>query len=231
MPKLELFKNILVFCLVYFPPMLVFQKYWISKGKNKIIIVAITVAYLIFTVYIQNFVPFIFVIIDIILMRFTDEFEVFEVHKFKILKALKAVVFSYLVIILIVIAQTFAFNIFNLTMKQQDVVKDMVSMSYRGFILMIPVAVVFAPVLEEFVFRWFFFKKIFSKKFGVYAAAIISSFMFSLLHFSFTAFFIIFWIGMYNCYLVYKKGYWYAVFNHAVFNFIAVMGMLYQRFI
>ncbi len=105
----------------------------------------------------------------------------------------------------------------------------MTNMSLNKLVFMVPVVVIFAPVLEEFVFRWIFLEKIFKSRLGVLGAALLSSLMFSLVHFNINVFFIILWIGIYNCYLIHKKGYWYAVINHAVFNSVTMISLIYSK--
>jgi membrane protease YdiL (CAAX protease family) len=64
---------------------------------------------------------------------------------------------------------------------------------------------------------------------GVYLAAFLSSTIFAVIHFSLNAFAVILWVGLYNCYLINKKGYWYAVFNHFVFNSITIAALLTEK--
>jgi membrane protease YdiL (CAAX protease family) len=117
----------------------------------------------------------------------------------------------------------------NINLKEQEIVLELMNVPLRKFVYMIPILVVFAPIVEEFTFRWLLFEKIFRPRIGFYAAAILSSVMFALIHFNLRALPVLISIGLINCYLIDKKGYWYAVFNHFVFNMVSTLYMLIQK--
>lgn len=229
MIKLNLIKNALIFSIVYIPPLIIFGRRWIAKEKNKIILVIISMLYIALSLHTQNIIPFIFVIFDIINMRFTDEFYLFNIREFNILKGLKLAGMSYLVTIAIsLFEKAIAFD-FKFNLSNQEVVTNMIDMSLNKLIFVVPLVIICAPVLEEFIFRWLFFEKVFKNRIGLYFSAILSSVIFSFIHFNITVFPAIFWIGIYNCYLIHKKGYWYAVFNHAFFNSITMIIIISQK--
>ncbi|MBR9647985.1 CPBP family intramembrane metalloprotease [Clostridium tyrobutyricum] len=229
MINLNLIKNIIVFLIAYIPPIVVFDKYWIRDKRNKVVLFIINILFIGLSMYTQNIVPFIFVIINIVYMRFTDNFYKFDIKKFNIIDALRLAAISYLVVIIILLLQNAIENSLKIKLDQQEIVTNMTNMSLNKLVFMVPVVVIFAPVLEEFVFRWIFFEKIFKSRLGVLGAALLSSLMFSLVHFNINVFFIILWIGIYNCYLIHKKGYWYAVINHAVFNSVTMISLIYSK--
>ncbi|MBA5851251.1 CPBP family intramembrane metalloprotease [Clostridium sp. cel8] len=231
MIKLNLIKDILTFLIVYMPPILLYGMYWIRKNRNRVVLAIISVLYVVASIYTQNLIPFIFVLLNIVHIRNTEDFYIFDIKRFRFLKGLKLIAISYLGIIIISIIETIVASNFNFTLNQQEIVTRMSDMSLKSFMLMIPVVSIFAPVFEEFVFRWLFFKKIFANRVGIYSGAVLSSLIFAFMHFSLTAFFIIFWIGIYNCYLIHNKGYWYSVFNHCVFNSVSMMSLFLQNFI
>ncbi|MBV4441625.1 CPBP family intramembrane glutamic endopeptidase [Clostridium tyrobutyricum] len=229
MINLNLIKNIIVFLIAYIPPIVVFDKYWIRDKRNKVVLFIINILFIGLSMYTQNIVPFIFVIINIVYMRFIDDFYKFDIKKFNIIDALRLAAISYLVVIIILLLQNAIENSLKIKLDQQEIVTNMTNMSLNKLVFMVPVVVIFAPVLEEFVFRWIFFEKIFKSRLGVLGAALLSSLMFSLVHFNINVFFIILWIGIYNCYLIHKKGYWYAVINHAVFNSVTMISLIYSK--
>ncbi|MBV4424538.1 CPBP family intramembrane glutamic endopeptidase [Clostridium tyrobutyricum] len=229
MINLNLIKNIIVFLIVYVPPVIVFDKYWLHRKRSKIVLFIINILYIGISIYTQNIVPFIFVIINILCMRFTDDFCKFNIKRFNILNGFRLALISYLVVILISIFQQAVENSLKLNLHKQEIVTNMANMPLNKLVFMVPIVVIFAPVLEEFMFRWIFFEKIFKNRLGVLGAAILSSLMFSFIHFSLSVFFVIFWIGLYNCYLIHKKGYWYAVFNHAVFNSVTMLVLITSK--
>jgi membrane protease YdiL (CAAX protease family) len=85
-------------------------------------------------------------------------------------------------------------------------------------IILSAMTVITAPVLEEFIFRHIIYRG-FSGKTGKIAAALISTILFTLLHYNLTGAVSFFAVGAYNCYLYEKYGYRAAVINHFVFNF------------
>lgn len=257
MNKADLFKDLIVIVCVFLPPLALFNAEWMKKGKNKVALIVIDVLYAVVTLFTQNFVPCIFVLINIANMRRTinkEETDVkyllrengiivsvarekdydrygFNLKKFKFGEAMKNVVMSYLGIIIVSSVSTYAFSKMNLKLEQQEVVTVMSELPLSKFLLMIPLTVVFAPIVEEYVFRYLMFERAFKKKMGVFAAAMLSSLIFGMVHFNLRAFFLILWLGLFNCYLIEKKGYWYAVFNHMVFNGLTTLSLLLSKLV
>lgn len=160
--KLDIIKDVLVFSIVYVPPFLVFSKFWRDKKKSNLLLVLIGIAYMITCIFTENFIPFIFVLLNIRYLRHRDGPYEFDIRRFKFFKALAAVVVFYLITIGISITETIILSNFRVELKQQDIVTHMANMSLNKFLIMIPVVIIFAPILEEFVFRWLLFKKIFT---------------------------------------------------------------------
>ncbi|WP_368489884.1 lysostaphin resistance A-like protein [Clostridium sp. BJN0013] len=226
---LEIIKNILVFMIVYIPPFLIFAKFWRERRRSNVLLVFIGILYIISSIFMENFIPFIFVFLNIKYMRHSGEFNEFDIKNFKFVKALNLTIIFYIVSIAISTVQTIILSNFKVELKHQEIVTNMVNMPLEKFLIMVPIVIIFAPVLEEFVFRWLLFKKIFSRRMGVYLAALLSSAIFAVIHFSLNAFAVILWVGLYNCYLMNKKGYWYAVFNHFIFNSITIAALLAEK--
>jgi len=200
--------------------------------RSKLIIIIISVIYMTASVFTQNLLPFILVVFNIVyLHRENEDYERynFNIKRFKFFKGLKYSFYSYFVTIVISAITLFVLSNFQIQFKEQEVVTWMVDMPLYKFIFAIPVAVIFAPVLEEFVFRWFFFERIFKKRLGIFYSAVLSSIIFAAIHYNLRAFPMIFWIGLFNCYLIERKGYWYAVFNHFVFNSVTIVVLLLQK--
>lgn len=166
-----------------------------------------------------------------ILSRVRGDYERFKfsIRKFNLFLAIKLTAISYLITIFISIFETTILSKYKVEVEQQEIVTWMTNMPLRKFLIMIPIVIIFAPVLEEFVFRWLLFEKVFRPRVGIYFAAILSSIIFGFIHFNLRAFPLLIWIGIYNCYLIEKKGYWYSVFNHFTFNFITTMMLLLEK--
>jgi membrane protease YdiL (CAAX protease family) len=103
-------------------------------------------------------------------------------------------------------------------MKQQDIVTYyMQSESWLRAILAVEIIII-APIVEEFVFRYFLYDKILVNKMPRYMAALISAGLFTVLHFNVSGIPTFLGLGLF-CTLMYeKKGYWGAVIAHGVSN-------------
>jgi membrane protease YdiL (CAAX protease family) len=224
----EIAKQILVFLILMVPPLLVYIKFWRERDRNKVLIVLISIVYIAAAVYTENLMPFILVLLSIAYMKGREEYRGygFSLKGFSILEGIGCAVFSYLITILVAIAAMSVMSYFGIKQEEQEVVKWMTDLPLKMFWLVVPMIVVFAPVVEEFVFRWFFFERLLKKRTGVVLGTLLSSLAFALVHFNAAAFAMILWIGIYNCYLIDRKGYWYAVFNHFFFNSITVFVLL-----
>lgn len=153
----------------------------------------------------------------------------FSMRNFSLIKALKYSAISYGITVIVAAIVLNVFVKYQVPIKDQEIVSYMAKLPLKKFIYMIPVTVIFAPVVEEFIFRWVLFEKVFKDRVGIYLAAIISSVIFSMVHFNIKSFPAILWIGLFNCFLIHKKGYWYAVTNHAVFNSVSTFVLLFKK--
>jgi len=122
------------------------------------------------------------------------------------------------------------FSHFNIPIDEQEIVKVLKQLSLVNFIMLSISGLLIAPIVEELVFRWFLFSKLLKHRINVILAAIISSIIFSAGHLTLAGFLPIFALAMINCYIIEKKGFWYAVFNHFFFNFLSFFSLFVQRF-
>ena len=231
MMNYETAKDVMVFLLLIMPPLLVYIRFWRERDRSRVLIFAISIIYIIAAIFTQNLMPFILVLFNIALMKGKEEFEEygFGLKGFSLAKGIKYSGFSYIITILVAIVSLSVMANFGIQQEEQEVVKWMTDLPIELFWIAVPVAVVFAPVVEEFVFRWFFFERLFKKRIGLAAGAVLSSLIFAFIHFNVQAFPMILWIGIYNCYLIEKKGYWYSVFNHLVFNSVTVAVLIMEK--
>lgn len=225
----NIIKDLLVYFIVYIPPLIVFLKINREIKRNKFILIFISLVYMGLCVFTQNLFPFLFVMFDIYYLTNIKDRIYFNFKKFNFISAIRYTLFSYFITIFISYFWIMFSSSENVSLNEQPVITWMMSMPLIKFILVIPVAIVFAPVVEEFVFRWLFFEKIFNKRIPIILSAILTSFIFASMHFSLKAFPILCWIGLYNCFLIHKKNYWYAVFNHAFFNSITTFVLLLYK--
>jgi len=233
--NLNLAKDIIVFVVVCLPPLLILWKVFREKGTNKFLLLFLGLIYVAISLFTQNFLPFIATTICIVSFRRSEIYYKdyrkysFSLRGFNLFKGLKYAMLSYIIVIILGAVGMQVFNYFKLPVKEQEIVSIMVNVPLKTFIILIPVTVIFAPIVEEFVFRWLFFERICKRRIGVILGAIITSLMFSATHFNLKSSFVIFGIGLFNCYLIHKKGYWYSVFNHMVFNSVSTFLILFQK--
>ena len=85
-------------------------------------------------------------------------------------------------------------------------------------IFIIFLVIVVAPLNEEFAIRHWLFGKVLSPRIGIKMAAVISSSLFTLLHYNIAGIPTFFLLGLYACYTYNRKGLWGAVSVHFIFN-------------
>ncbi|KHO32650.1 CPBP family intramembrane glutamic endopeptidase [Clostridium tetani] len=229
----DFLKNIVVYIFIYLPPLIMFWKVCIRRGKSKFILLLISVVYLVGSLFTQNLLPFIFTIINIIYMKREDNYDYrfykFNFKNFNLFKAIGFSVFSYVVTILVAIIALNIFSSYEIPIKDQEIVEIMSKVPLEKFIFMMPITMIFAPVVEEYIFRWVIFEKVLKGSMGIFISTLLSSIIFALIHFNIKSFPAILWIGIFNCFLIHKKGYWYAVFNHSFFNSVSTITILIQK--
>ncbi|MDF2839609.1 MAG: protease [Clostridia bacterium] len=83
--------------------------------------------------------------------------------------------------------------------------------------------VLVAPVVEEYVFRYFLYDKILAPKMPLFFAALFSAALFTIVHFNIAGIPTFFGLGLLCTYLYQKKGYWAAVIVHSASNLISLL--------
>lgn len=128
-------------------------------------------------------------------------------------------IFARILILVINLAYVVVLDkLFNYDIQPQDVV-----LYYSGAelwlkgILAVEIVLI-APMVEEFVFRFFLYDKLLVNKMPRYMAAIISAALFALVHFNVAGIPTFFGLGLFCAYMYEKKGYWGAVIAHGVSN-------------
>lgn len=244
---LKILSNIVVLLFVALPPFLFFLNLINSKIKNLYIKGIICIIYWTGTILLNNIVPAIVVLIIIYCSKkdsyrnklsekkffkifnldYIDEKFQFSITNFITICFMGIIVKYFVSLINFVII--LLLNRCNIILKEQQIVNIFLSSDFLNMILYIIMIVFFAPIVEEFVFRFFLYNRVLKKRFTIYISAIISSLIFSVIHYNLqgaTAFFL---IGIVNCYLYEKNGYWAAVANHFIFNLISVIALLFIK--
>lgn len=237
-------KDLVTLLLVFLPPLIFYCRVLSLKNRHGAIMALLCILYCASIVFLQNTFPAIVVIMTIIAMKkfslqrefsgsalkneLGNDFNTlgFNIMGLNFAKALSYALGTYFFSIVLSLITLFILKKLGIKADDQDVIKLLKDADLNKFLLMIPVAVIFAPIVEEFVFRYLIFQKILKKKSGIYLAAIVSSLLFALVHFNLKAAIPIAFIGLMNCYLIEKEGYWYSVFNHMMFNLIPIVSML-----
>lgn len=234
----EILVDVFIIAFIYIFPIVIFIRY-LSKSETKIYIqflcIIIYAAGIIITAnFMDNLFPFIFVVLSILILKNSlDEHDYdkynFSIRKVKIIKSVQYFILFYILNIAVTIIFEWIFFKLNIGVKQQEIVNDMEKMQLIDFIKYIPVSVIFAPVLEEFIFRFILFEKIFKNKIGLYGGCIVSSILFAILHYNLKASPVLIILAVENCYLIHKKGFWYSVLNHSLFNFMTVAAIFADK--
>lgn len=240
-----LLKNFLIYLLIYIVPIAIYVVLSNIKKQNKFLTVVVSCLYVILSLstmrYSLNIVPFFIVVLSIkqikeitldnfiFNMEYKDYYRYFNIKTFRLWEGIKFFLLTYGINVVVSNIAILIFNFFNTNVEPQEVVKMMQNIPFKMFLLYVPCTMFFAPVLEEFVFRWFLFEKVFNKRFSIITSAIITSFIFAAIHFNLMAFPTIMAMALINCYLIHKKGYWHAVFNHVLFNSITTIYILINR--
>ncbi|WDC84482.1 CPBP family intramembrane metalloprotease [Caloramator sp. mosi_1] len=102
--------------------------------------------------------------------------------------------------------------------KPQEIVDMLQRSDLFKLIFMLMSINLFAPYVEEYVFRHIFYRNL-SKKYGRIIGILVSSVIFMILHFNVVSSIAIFLLGVVNCVFYEKYGYKAAVLNHFITNF------------
>lgn len=231
----EIIKFIIVFIFVYIIPLVYYLKHSPSYRDKVIKTVFFSIGYIIISLFVNyNLIPFILVVLIILNMAKEDmnysRFG-FSLKDFKLGKAVFYSISSYAIIIMVNIISAIIIQNFNIKGQEQEVVEMLRKASFTYFLILGPMILIFAPVVEEFVFRYFLFEKIFTPRIGVLLSALLSSIFFALTHFNLLATPILLTVALINSYLIHKKGYWYAVFNHFIFNSVSFFSLFAEKFL
>jgi len=108
----------------------------------------------------------------------------------------------------------------------QDIVNKLKNEHFENKVLIIISVLFIAPLTEEVVFRKFLYRSI-KKSLGAGMSAIVSSLLFSLVHFSISSFMVLFLLGLFFCYYYEKhKTICAPVWIHFNFNLFSTMLIL-----
>lgn len=241
--------DLLVMALVAFPPFLYLYKYTIDKVKSLLMRLLIYGVYWGGTVLLSNLIPALVVLFLIYVSRKKktmdanenqEEITVYEQRRFKldcssekwkfslrtfilfvILGFIIKVAVTYINLIVVAILQNF-----NIQLEGQEVVGEFLKSDILKSILFSAVIVIGAPIVEEFVFRFWIYDRILKPRVNSTLAAVFSNLLFMAAHFNVQGAVSFFLVGIINCAIYDRKGYWAAVTTHFMFNFISVIFLI-----
>lgn len=222
----EIIKSLSIILLLSIPPWITFRRY-IKDRLNRAVIILIFIAYMGIALFTENFMPFVLVMLSIYFGKKygydeEDEFYLRPLGNRKIIILIYSLVFSTVIRVVNLVYALLIQKIFDIELKSQEVINIFLNNGWGMVVILMIISVIFAPVVEEYIFRHIFYKKM-SKRIGVKWSALLSSLLFTLLHFNIAGSIAFFAVGMYNCYLYEKHGYRAAVLNHFIFNFTSTI--------
>lgn len=238
-------KDFFALLIVAFPPFIYLLGYIKENVKNRFIKFIICTAYWAGTLLLSNTVPAAAVLFLIYNYRnkrvepgneYENSRSVSDYNKSKWSFSIKDFIQVFLwgivikaVVTYINYAVILLLSRFNIPLENQDIINQFLKSNKLQCIMYLIAIVICAPVVEEFVFRFYLYDHVLKKRVGRALAVFLSSLIFAIAHFNLqgaTAFFL---IGAVNCYLYEKKGYFAAVTNHFVFNFTSALMLVAAR--
>ena len=243
--KVKIIEELLVLVLIAFPPFLYFYKYINDKVKSKLLKGLITFAYWVGTITISNLLPAIIVLFNIYVSRKeknacreldeTSEKRRFKLDcsgwrfEFSLRKFITMSLWGILIGFLIRYSNAIVVLLLEklgIPLENQIVINEFLKSGLWQEIFYFIIIVICAPIVEEFVFRFWIYDRILKQRINSVLAAIISSLLFMAAHFNIQGAAAFFLIGMINCYLYEKKGYFAAVANHFSFNLVTMVVLI-----
>lgn len=209
---LELYKHVLKSRPVWLRAVIIII-YWSAAIATQTIAAFCGIIYLFFAFY-KN----------IRLDEDSDELDVWHINARDALIALagtlaaRAVIWLVHVIYIIILVKLVKYNI-----KLQDVVTTYSEAKLILKLILAAEIVIIAPMVEEFVFRYFLYDKILGPRMPLAVAATLSAMLFTFLHFNVSGIPTFFGLGLFCTFIYQKKGYWAAVIAHATSNLITLI--------
>ncbi|MGE5630314.1 MAG: lysostaphin resistance A-like protein [Caulobacteraceae bacterium] len=112
-------------------------------------------------------------------------------------------------------------------LKYEAVPQDIVGEFNRGElyykVMLFILVVILAPFVEEYIFRYYIYDKVLLPQMPAAAAALISTLLFTLLHYNISGIPTFFGLGLFCTFMYEKKGYYGAVTTHMVSNLMTAI--------
>ncbi len=198
------------------------------------------IIYIMLSIILVNFIAYIFLAFNLVILFALHKKGFIECRNDKLYKriTLNDIVLLTAVVIGIKIVFTLAnigylyiLNKLGISIENQEIINQLVNSTPGWFLYLSAIIIIFAPIVEEFCFRYFFYDKLFKNKFKVnrYISSILSAVLFSLLHANIAGALSFFMLGLVLCYIYEKKGLMAGIIIHAEYNTFAVISILFYQ--
>ncbi|MCQ1528775.1 CPBP family intramembrane glutamic endopeptidase [Lutispora saccharofermentans] len=244
---------IFVFLIVNTPIYLQLYRVFLIN-KKPITIISLTVLYWFGAIFTENFIPFIVVIL--LLYRYhlhkvncsegaredalghkVDNGESYmrdiDVWRFDRHSVLNVTIATLVAKVLVTIINAIYINMLSLIVKTeiqpQEVVTDFYESGFWPRFVLFFVIVIFAPFVEEYVFRYFLYDKLFLPRMPRGFAAVLSAVIFTTAHYNLSGIPSFFGLALFCTYMYEKRGYFAAVTAHMAFNLSTVILLVFIK--
>ena len=157
--------------------------------------------------------------------KYLESFALMEEQKLSVARLL-ALLLSFIKFWPVVFIFSLLSLLFFSEHSSQEVVQVLKVSSFDKQWVIILSALVAAPIVEEFFFRKFLYR-VLKFNFGILLAALVSSTVFALIHFTVSSFFVLLVLGLFLCYTYEKYGILAApILSHSLFNLLMIISIL-----
>lgn len=232
----QIFVFIFVFLIINIPIYMQFYNVFL-RDKKLWQVMVITFSYWLGAIFTENLFPFIAVLI--LLARYhipsNEDSYIRDINiwqfnwGFVINTSIMTLVFKGIITVINAL-YIFILNHFtNFDIKPQEVVVDFYESGFWTRLILFFLIVVFAPFVEEYVFRYYLYDKIFLPKMPAIFAAILTALIFAIAHYNASGIPSFFGLALFCNYVYEKKGYFAAVTAHLTFNLSTIVLLLFVK--
>lgn len=226
----ETFILYFTFLLLNIPVFISLYRY-VMKELNPYVKATVSILYWVLSFLTYELVPFIGVLILIFKVhgRTEEELNTREINIWSISFTDLALVAGAALVFKVVISQLnrLYINIIDVYLgmeaKPQEIVEELAVGELDYKVLLFVLVVILAPVVEEYIFRYYLYDKLLLPRMPAVVAAIISSALFTLLHYNVAGIPTFFGLGLFCTYIYEKKGFYGAVTTHVVSNLVTAV--------
>jgi membrane protease YdiL (CAAX protease family) len=126
-------------------------------------------------------------------------------------------IFAIHLVYIIILTKLVKYNI-----RGQEIVEVYANSQLIERLILAIEIVVIAPMVEEYVFRYYLYNKLLAPRMPLFFAAMFSAALFTVVHFNIGGIPTFLGLGLFCTYLYERKGYWAAVIAHGISNLITL---------